>query len=354
MVLVVGWFSLVIEAFILLKLPPNRQQIAITKQAINMPLSMSIMFILLLGNIQQNDVIVLAAPSSIIGSNQFVLNHSPNNNNNNNYRRESIFIPVNSPSAQQQNFHPSQLMPQSLPLSPSINNYQTEQQQLINQQQQQQQYQHHQILMLPLAESLVERRLVDSTELNPLVLPSCQLPATWAGKWYQMGTKDPIRFTNTEISERGVCRDRKDDKFLFEHRSTRCLVCMVINERHINVLQYKESASECHISSSSYASMLQDGHSSHEILDNLCSSITGDAQLESLFRLETSPIECPIIGQYTFTYDNCKVIPSSLESCIDKKQLNFKFNACPDVGGSESKSRCYTTIMNNTNKTRPS
>lgn len=170
---------------------------------------------------------------------------------------------------------------------------------------------------------------------------NCQLPLTWAGKWYQ-SNKEPIRVTNTEISDKGLCRDQKGDKYLFELGNTKqqqpCLLCLVINERHLNVLQYKESSCQPipanYYNRSSNNLNIDDDHS---LLDSICSDITGDAQLESLFRLDTPAIECPINGQYSFTYDSCREPQSSLDSCIDKKQLNFKFSACPDVPGSESK-----------------
>lgn len=180
---------------------------------------------------------------------------------------------------------------------------------------------------------------------------NCQLPPTWVGKWYQ-SNKEPIRITNTEISDKGVCRDQRGDKYLFEYvgnikqqqqqqsQQTPCLMCLVINERHLNVLQYKESS--CQPIPANYYNhttnniMLYDDHA---LLDSVCSHIYGDAQLESLFRLETPAIECPINGQFSFTYDDCKEPQSSLDSCIDKKQLNFKFSACPDIAGSESKSK---------------
>lgn len=185
---------------------------------------------------------------------------------------------------------------------------------------------------------------------------TCQLPPTWAGKWYQ-SNKEPIRVTNTEISDKGLCRDQKGDKYLFEYNggpgkqsTPPCLICLVINERHLNVLQYKESSCQpipvnYHNRSSNANgnnnNNLQQVNSladaDHSLLESICSDITGDAQLESLFRLETPPIECPINGQFSFTYDSCREPQSSLNSCIDKKQLNFKFNACPDVPGSESK-----------------
>ncbi|KAG9509266.1 hypothetical protein GZH46_02224, partial [Fragariocoptes setiger] len=185
-------------------------------------------------------------------------------------------------------------------------------------------------------------------QASQLAAAQCQMPITWAGKWYQRGTKDPIKVSNSGISDKGVCRERKGDKFLFEHPQTRCLVCMVIIERHLNVLQYKESPADCQqdINNSNNQQSPQSTQlqSQSSTLERLCSEIAGDAQLDTLFRIDTPPIECPIVGHYTFTYDNCKDPVSSLESCTDKRQLNFRFNACPDVPGSEIKTevlKCY-------------
>ena len=188
-----------------------------------------------------------------------------------------------------------------------------------------------------------------ASALNQQPAGACQLPPTWAGKWYQ-ANKEPIRVTNTEISDKGICRDKKGDKYLFAYVKPDhhvCLTCLVINARHLNVLQYKESSCQPvpaqylnRTSSNSQISLDND----HSLLDSICSDITGDAQLESLFRLETPSIECPISGKYHFTYDNCREPLSSLDSCIDKKQLHFKFAACPDVAGSESKCKYHSFL----------
>lgn len=186
------------------------------------------------------------------------------------------------------------------------------------------------------------------THQEPLLgPPTCQLPPTWAGRWYQ-SNKEPIRVTNSDISDKGVCRDQKGDKFLFEFGGNQaknqqpCLMCLVINERHLNVLQYKESSCQpipanYHNRSSNLLAAGASDDRDHSLLDSICNDITGDAPLESLFRLDTPPIECPVSGQYSFSYDACREPQSTLDSCIDKKQLNFKFSACPDVPGSESK-----------------
>lgn len=192
-------------------------------------------------------------------------------------------------------------------------------------------------------DNVIESTTTSTSDVNLAYFnrqPTCQLPPTWLGKWYQ-SNKEPIRVTSREISDKGLCRDKKGDKYLFEYTKYQqqpCLVCLVINERHLNVLQYKESS--CQPIPARYLNRTTNGlivDSDHSLLDTICSDITGDAQLESLFRLDTPAIECPINGKYHFTYDNCRETRSSLDSCIDKKQLNFKFSACPDVPGSESK-----------------
>lgn len=202
---------------------------------------------------------------------------------------------------------------------------------------------------------------VQAQQILAIASTSCQLPLTWAGKWHQ-ANKDPIQITHTEISDKGVCRDQKGDKYLFEFsgpskqqqptgsgngasmqmqattNSGPCLVCLVINERHLNVLQYKESACQpipANFYNRTRNQLLID--QDHSLLDSICADINGDNQLESLFRSDTPAIECPISGQYSFAYDNCKEPLSTLDSCIDKKQLNYKYSACPDVPGSESK-----------------
>ena len=190
-------------------------------------------------------------------------------------------------------------------------------------------------------------QLYQREQLEPLLQGSpatCQLPLTWAGKWYQLN-KETIRISNSEISDKGLCRDRKGDKYLFEsapkpHQAP-CLVCLVINERHLNVLQYKESTCQpipAHYLNRS-ANPLDNDHS---LLDQICSDITGDAQLESMFRLDTPATECPIAGKFHFTYDNCREPLSQLDSCLDKKQLKFQYSACQDVGESKSK---YSAVV---------
>jgi hypothetical protein len=79
---------------------------------------------------------------------------------------------------------------------------------------------------------------------------------------------------------------------------------------------------------------------SKEALPNLCSLITGDALLYSMFRVEASPVQCPFRGPFTFSYNRghgeCKSPPSSVDSCTEDSRLLLRYQACPDVSGTES------------------
>jgi hypothetical protein len=77
-------------------------------------------------------------------------------------------------------------------------------------------------------------------------------------------------------------------------------------------------------------------------LDNLCGQITGDATLFSMFRSDAGPTECPFRGgpPFTFTYNRgsgeCSSPVSKVDSCTDESRLLLRYQACPDVHGTES------------------
>jgi hypothetical protein len=102
-----------------------------------------------------------------------------------------------------------------------------------------------------------------------------------------------------------------------------CYRCVVIHEKHANVLQYKETF--CH---------------NRDSLPTLCSLITGDALLFSMFRENAAPYVCPFRGPFTFTYNRghgeCRTPVSSIDTCTEDSRLLLSYQACPDVYGSES------------------
>ena len=146
---------------------------------------------------------------------------------------------------------------------------------------------------------------------------------------------EPIRITSNEMSEKGVCKETIGDKFLIESGTERCVRCIVMSQKHSNVIQYKETF--CYPITRNLR------------LRDVCSEINGDANLYSLFRLDTPTIPCPFNGgHFVFSYSRghgeCNQPMSTIESCIDTTRLLFRFQACADVIGSESRNEqldCY-------------
>ncbi|KAL0100163.1 hypothetical protein PUN28_019536 [Cardiocondyla obscurior] len=160
----------------------------------------------------------------------------------------------------------------------------------------------------------------------PLVdLPSangaCEFPSSWSGEWYQYG-KSPVVVNTTVLGER-VCIERMDDKYVVYGEN--CYHCMIINGRHENVIQYREGW--C--------------NSERTSLEEMCMMITSDDMLYSMFRMNSKPISCPFSGaSFTFTYNRgygeCAMPISLAEKCTDESKLLLKYQACPDVVGTES------------------
>ncbi|XP_049809104.1 uncharacterized protein LOC126252274, partial [Schistocerca nitens] len=81
-----------------------------------------------------------------------------------------------------------------------------------------------------------------------------------------------------------------------------------------------------------------------DTLANLCEKITGDAALFSMFRVAGAPAPCPFDGgpPFSFTYSrgagaaDCRVPESRAEPCTDPSRLLLRYQACPDVRGTES------------------
>lgn len=160
--------------------------------------------------------------------------------------------------------------------------------------------------------------------LSTVFAGQCRLPSGWEGTWFQSGVAHHVLVNRTAVSTKGRCLESSGDKFLFEDRNDKLHRCVVMHERHANVLQYKETFSD-----------------RGESLETLCSHISGDAPLYSMFRAGAVPVTCPLKAPFQFTYfrgDNreCKSPVSSIDSCTDDSRLLFRFQACPDVINSES------------------
>ncbi|XP_041976270.1 uncharacterized protein LOC121731032 isoform X2 [Aricia agestis] len=157
---------------------------------------------------------------------------------------------------------------------------------------------------------------------NTVKQDGCVFPARWQGRWFQSGVIQPILIQDGSLSNKGRCLSSEGDKFLIVDEKG-CYRCVVMHEKHINVLQYKETF--CH---------------RRDALPHLCTTITGDALLYSMFRENAEPVDCPLKGPFSFSYNrghgDCKIPASSIESCTEDSRLLLNYQACPDVYGSES------------------
>ncbi|XP_065204346.1 uncharacterized protein LOC135834409 [Planococcus citri] len=151
----------------------------------------------------------------------------------------------------------------------------------------------------------------------------CKFPAHWVGNWYQSGIRKTISIEGNRFSSKGSCVAVDGDKFLIANDDRSCYRCVVIHEKHYNVLQYKETFCD-----------------THETLNKICALITGEALLYSMFRENATPISCPFKPPYTFTYNRghgeCRYPVSTIDSCTQDSKIVIQYQACPDVYGSES------------------
>lgn len=162
----------------------------------------------------------------------------------------------------------------------------------------------------------------------------CNFPRTWLGTWHHLGFPQPLNISENHISSKGTCVQQSGSRFVVADRYN-CLKCMVIHEKHPNVLQYKESY--CQLSSASISSNLED----------LCASIESDSALFFMFRTPTDghthheKEACPF-GEHAFAYSTrggakvCADPPSHMHTCTNEAKMVLQFQACPDVPGSES------------------
>ncbi|XP_021693827.1 uncharacterized protein LOC5577649 isoform X1 [Aedes aegypti] len=206
----------------------------------------------------------------------------------------------------------------------------------------------------------------------------CTFPKRWEGRWFQSGVQQEITIEGSTLSTRGRCIASDGDKFLLVNEKG-CHRCVVIYQKHLNTLQYKESECEdmyigqlnpapmpihsvlksdhsrgAHpnmnghsrlSSSDQYARSNEDsdncmGCKGRETLHYLCEQIPGDALLYSMFKINPEPIKCPLAGSFTFTYNRghgeCRSPISKMDMCTEDSRLLLNFQACPDVSGTES------------------
>ncbi|XP_023290432.1 uncharacterized protein LOC105703987 [Orussus abietinus] len=152
----------------------------------------------------------------------------------------------------------------------------------------------------------------------------CEFPKQWMGGWFQSGVTGLIVVNETAMMTKGQCIHTDGEKFLLKDWKHNCHRCIVIHEKHTNVLQYKET----------YC------YNDWEGLDAVCDELTGDAALNSLFRSNAAPSTCPFKGPLQFTYSRgeaeCRNPMSLAETCTQDSRILLRYQACADVARSES------------------
>lgn len=152
----------------------------------------------------------------------------------------------------------------------------------------------------------------------------CKFPNTWFGLWFHPDYPDEALIINeTAISNKGACYETipANYKYLLYSNYEKCYRCLVIHERHKNVLQFRES----------------DCSSSASLREN-CGNIPTDNALISMFRQypKVDPVPCPFKNSpFAFEYSSngyqfCRNSNSVVQSCTDDTRMIFKFNACTD------------------------
>ncbi|KAF0293745.1 28S ribosomal protein S14, mitochondrial [Amphibalanus amphitrite] len=116
----------------------------------------------------------------------------------------------------------------------------------------------------------------------------CSFPEHWRGTWFQSNVHQEIRISDKEVSSKGNCTLASQQKYVVHNAVGRCYKCVIFYEKHVNVIQYKES--------------FCNPDSKPPDLDFLCGHVNGDIQLYSMFRVNYRPIACPLRGPFSFSY----------------------------------------------------
>ncbi|XP_043239515.1 uncharacterized protein LOC122390532 [Amphibalanus amphitrite] len=159
----------------------------------------------------------------------------------------------------------------------------------------------------------------------------CSFPEHWRGTWFQSNVHQEISISDKEVSSKGNCTLASQQKYVVHNAVGRCYKCVIFYEKHVNVIQYKES--------------FCNPDSKPPDLDFLCGHVNGDIQLYSMFRVNYHPIACPLRGPFSFSYsrghmlqEECHQPNSRLERCIHSYRMLFRYQACVDVVASAEQS----------------
>ncbi|CAJ0959652.1 unnamed protein product, partial [Mesorhabditis belari] len=152
----------------------------------------------------------------------------------------------------------------------------------------------------------------------------CSIP--WTSHWWH-GERQ-ILISDNHWSHFGECVQKNDDHFfLFKSNISRltCFRCVFPSLVHENVLQYKTT--KC----------ISDREMS---LEKCREKLSGDAPMETLFRVDGKAEKCPLSTPLNFTYQNaqgiCASRTSNIQKCVNEKRLKIQYEACPELPNTEA------------------
>lgn len=159
----------------------------------------------------------------------------------------------------------------------------------------------------------------------------CTFPPEWEGQWFQLGL-NLVTINGSQMFGKGHCVSNDGPRYIMMDKGSdgrqTCYGCMIIWQRHIDVLQYKE-AWPCPT------------HGEPNV-EELCSDVHSDNPLHSMFRKEpkAGPVRCPFARPpYTFSYNKgtgeCVSPVSRVDACMDSSRLLIRNAACADVLGTQ-------------------
>lgn len=167
---------------------------------------------------------------------------------------------------------------------------------------------------------------------------ACMFPSGMRGRWYQSRYGE-LEISHNEITKKGTCDQKEDNKYLLYNRNRNCYTCVVISMWHENILQYKESY--CYVESD---------------INTICNRIHGEAQLHTVVRVPSKPVTCPFQGYYSFIYSNstthnrqCSSPLSEIRACADDSKFKFVYRKCPGMPETSDKEldfQCLATWEN--------